>query len=83
MAIDEKQFKQLRQRADAARKARDRAEGQLESAMERLQDEFGCDTIEKAEKLARTLKKEAATAEAKYDEAVAAFEESWEAQLED
>ena len=66
-----------------ARKDRDRAEGQLEAAMERLHEEFGCETVEAGEKLARTLKAEAVTAEAAYDEAVEAFETAWEAQLED
>ena len=83
MAVDEQEFKKLRRRAQAAQQARDKAEGQLEAAMERLHDEFGCDTVKAAEAMAKDLKREAEAAEAAYDEAAASFEEAWEAQLAD
>jgi len=76
MAIDERKFKQLKQQADDARAARDRAAGQLEATMQRLKNEFDCSTIEEAEKLLVKLNKEAAKAEAEYDEAVVTFEAS-------
>ena len=83
MAIDEKQYRELKRKADSARQARDRAKGQLEATMTRLKDEFGCDTVAKAEKLATRLKKDAAKAEAAYDQAVAEFEEAWDDHLDD
>lgn len=83
MAIDEAKFKKLKRAAEEARQARDRAAGQLEAAMDRLKDEFGCDTVEEAQDLAKLLDAQAAEAEAAYDEAVEAFEEEWSEHLED
>lgn len=75
--IDEKEYKRIKRAADEARQARDRAAGHLEGVMERLREEFGCDTIQAAEKKLKTLTKEAKAAEAAYREAVEAFEEKW------
>lgn len=75
--IDEKEFKKLKQRAEDARAARDRAAGQLEGAMARLQEEFGCGTLKEAEKKAKQLSREADAAEASYNEAMTDFEERW------
>jgi hypothetical protein len=81
MAINEKEFKRLRRKAEAARVARDKAAGQLEAAMDRLQDEFGCNTVEAAEKKVAQHDREAKKAEASFEKAVAAFEEEWDDQL--
>jgi len=83
MAIDEAKFKQLKKRATDAREARDKAAGQLEATMERLETEFGCTTIKAAEKKAAKLAKDADIAEGEYDAAVEAFEGEWNAHLED
>lgn len=83
MAINEQEYRELKRKAEAARQARDRASGQLDATMERLAGEFECNTVEKAEKLATRLKKDAAKAEATYDAAVVTFEEAWDDQLED
>jgi len=81
MAIDERAFKQLNQRAQQARTARDNATGQLEAVMTRLRDEFGCETLAAAEKKAAILTKDASLAEAEFEEAVTAFEEEWHEHL--
>lgn len=82
MSIDEAEFKKLKHRAEAARQARDKASGQLDAAMERLQTEFGCNTIEEAEAKATKLKREAEKAETAYHRAVKEFEEQWDDRLE-
>ena len=81
MAIDERTFRQLKQRAQQARTARDNATGQLEAVMARLRDEFGCETLAAAEKKAVILTKEAALAETEFEGAVAEFEEEWHEHL--
>lgn len=75
--IDEAKYKSLKRRADEARQTRDKAAGQLEATMDRLQNEFGCDSVEAAQRKANQLNKEAAAAEKTYNKAVAAFEEAW------
>ena len=62
---------------------RDKAAGQLEAAMERLEAEFGCKTIEEAEKKLTKMEREMAKAEEVFNKAVVAFEEKWDAQLND
>lgn len=77
MSITEDEFRKLKRRADLAKQTRDKAEGQLEAAMDRLREEFGCKTVESAEEQLANLKAEAAEAERAYNKAVDAFEESW------
>jgi len=77
MAVNEREFKELRRQAEEAKTTRDRAAGQLEAAMARLLDEFGCKTLEEAETLLTKLEAEAATAEADYETEVAKFKETW------
>ena len=83
MAISERDFKQLQQRAQQARTAKDTAAGKLEAVMTRLQEEFGCKTLAAAEKKAASLSTEADLAESEFDLAVAEFEEEWGARLEE
>jgi len=82
MAIDEKTFTALKRKVDNARSERDRAEGQLDAAMQRLEDEFGCKSLPAAKKKLATLEREATDAEAAYEEAVAAFKEEWDGRAE-
>ncbi len=75
--IDEKEFRKLKQRADDAKEAKARAAGQLDAAMSRLEEDFGCKTIKEAEKKVKQLTKDATSAEAAYETALADFEEKW------
>ena len=59
-----------------------KAEGALEQLTDRLQSEFGCKTLEQAEKLLQKMQKEAEQAEDKYNEALSEFEEEWSEVLE-
>lgn len=75
--IDEKRFKELRRFAEEAREERDRAAGQLEAAMQRLEEEFGCKTIKEAQRKLKALQKETDAAIAEYEKQANAFEEEW------
>jgi hypothetical protein len=83
MAVDEAKFRRLKEKAETARAARDKAAGQLEATMDRLKNEFQCQTVAAAKKKASELKREAAAAEKDYNKAVASFEEAWDEHLED
>lgn len=80
--IDEQRFKQLKQRAERARQARDVATGQLEAAMEQLRTEFGCKTVNDAKKVLGQLDKEAKAAEMAFEKAAEDFESKWEGTLD-
>lgn len=81
--MDEAAYKKLKSRVEAARQTRDRAAGQLDGIMARLQTEFKCSTIEEAEKLAKKLERDAVVAEREFDEAAAQFERDWGEHLRD
>jgi len=83
MAVSEKEYKALKRKADEARQARDKAAGQLDAAMERLQVSFGCKTLEDAKRKAAELEREADKAEAAYSKAVKVFEEEWDEYLQE
>ena len=75
--IDEQEYKKLKRLAEEAQSDKDRATGQLEAAMQRLRDEFECDSLEEAEALQKRLDKEAAKTEKEYDAAREAFKVEW------
>ncbi len=81
--IDEAAYNKLKRRVDTAKQTRDRATGQLDGVMDRLKKEFGCDTIDAAEKKANQLEREAVVAERAFDEAAAKFEKEWGDHLAD
>ena len=75
--VNEVQFRQLKDKAEAAKSAKDRASGELAATMGRLKNEFGCNTVAEAQALLVTLELEAEEASMAYAEAVADFEEAW------
>ena len=77
MPIDLARYKQLKTEVDELQREINKAEGALEQLTERLQSEFGCKTLEQAEKLLRKMQKEAKQAEDEYNEALSEFEEQW------
>ena len=82
MPIDVARYEELKSEVDSLQRKADRSEGALAQLMERLKDEFGCDSLKKAEKLSAKLKLEASKAEEEYSEALERFEEKWEEVLE-
>lgn len=75
--IDEREYKRLKRQADEAQTAHDRAEGQLEAAYERLEEDFGCSDLEEAEAELKKLERAATKAEAAYNAAKDDFEEEY------
>jgi len=51
--------------------------------MGQIKEEFGCDTLEQAERKLKRLGAEREKAEAEYDEALAAFEVKWGSRLKE
>lgn len=79
--ITEAEYKRLKALADTAKSERDKALGQLDAAMTTLRDEFGCNTIEKAQKKLKELNEEADAGEEAYNAAKAKFEQDWDERL--
>lgn len=76
--MNEVEYKKLKARVEAARATRDRAAGQLDGVMARLLKDFGCSTIEQAEKLVNKLEREAAVAEREFDDAAEKFQKEFD-----
>lgn len=81
--VEEKEYKKLKKQADDAKTEHDRAAGQLEAAMSRLEEEFDCEDLVAAEKLLKKLDSEATKAEGKYEKAKTKFEEEWAERVDD
>jgi len=81
--MDEAAYAWLKRKVDTARQTRDQATGKLDGVMERLKKEFGCTTIEAAEKRARQLASEAEKAETAFEAIAAKFEEDYREHLKD
>ena len=77
---DLKQYNQLKEQVEAAQRKADKAQGALDTTMERLKKEFGCSTISAAKKKLATLDKKEKNLKEEMDEAIEDFEEKWEAE---
>jgi len=51
----------LKQEIEEAKEQRSKLQGQVEALMGQLKDDYGCDTLKKAEKLLTDMEKELAT----------------------
>lgn len=74
---------ELRTRVDELRREADRADGAYSEALRRLQTEFGCDSIEQAEKRLAKLKTEELRAAEEFDAELQTFKEKWAEELGD
>lgn len=79
--MDLKAFAALKDKVEALKAEKARAEGRLESLLARLKDEFGVDTVEDGRRLLAKLKKQADRATAEAGRALVAFNERWGEQL--
>lgn len=75
--VDVQKYNELRRRAERAKADADRAQGALDQQMKRLQEDFGCATVEEADSLLVQLQDEEKTAAEEYSKALAEFEEKW------
>jgi len=79
--IDVKEFERLRSDVSRLQREADKAAGAHAEQMKQLKKEFGCETLEDAERLLRKLEREAAKAEAKYVDALDRFRSKWNKEL--
>ena len=77
-----KDYTNLKENVEEAEREANKAEGALEQVMKRLKKEFGCTTLEAADKKYGKMKKQAESAKEKFEKAVEEFEEKWSDELE-
>lgn len=56
--MEASEFKELREKIEAAKSKKSRAEGSLEESMNRLKKEYGCNSVEEALELCDKIGKE-------------------------
>jgi len=81
--MDLDKYNLLKKKADKFKAEAERAAGALDQLMGELKKEFGCNTVEDAEKLLKKLVKEEKKAKVAYDEELERFEEKWGNRLEE
>jgi len=74
----EKKLEEMRKKLETAQRLKDQSEGKLEAAMEELEREFGCKTVDQAVKKAAQLEKEIAKERDALDKAVQALEDGYD-----
>lgn len=77
MAVDLKEYQRLKQQADNALQASQRAAGAVQQILKQLETEYECNTLEEAEALLEQEELNAQRAEEAYTAAKTAYEEAW------
>ena len=75
-------YESLRRKVEQLRREQAKAEGAWETALQRLEEEFGCKTLKRAESLLERKEQELAAAEEAFNTALEAFESKWSSILE-
>lgn len=75
------QYQSLIQKRDSLQRQQERSKGKLEQLLSQLKSEFGCDSIEAAEKELTKIKKQEEKAEREADAAMAEWENKWGGKL--
>ena len=75
------EFEKLRKTVEDAERKKERAQGSLDAALQRLKREFKISSLAEAEKMAKKLKKEAETEEAALEKDSKAFNKKWEGKV--
>jgi len=73
----EADFEKLKRTRDRLQSEVDQSKGALEETMSRLKKDFGCYTLQEAEKLLKKTDKELDKATEEFEEAMAAFQKEW------
>jgi hypothetical protein len=76
-AISEKEYNRLKSQVEDARESASEAKGALDQLKKRLQEEFGCETVEDANKLLKEMERKLDKAETEYQEAVKDYRNKW------
>ena len=83
MAIDVKEFQQLKAHVARLQREADKAEGAYAEQMNRLKTEFQCDTLEEAEAELKDMGDKLEVAERKFKKMKDKFDKDWGKVLED
>lgn len=81
--IDLKRFNELQTQCGQLQRKADQAEGAAKQLRERLAKDYGCNSLEEAERVLKRKRDELAKAETHYNEQLAAFETEWADVLEE
>lgn len=82
MPISAARFEALRKQVEQGKRDADRAQGALAQVMQEIKAEFGCKTLEEAEKLYKKMEKELARDEAELQKKVEELEGKYDERLE-
>lgn len=77
MPISVDEYQSLKAKVDNAKTEADKASGALERAKAELKREYGCDSLDEANKLLRKMEKEEKRVSGDYNKALDAFEAEW------
>jgi len=76
--ITDIEYRRLKEEVEKVRQAVDRAKGALEQLNQRLKEEFNCKSIQEAELLLKTLKKETAEAQESFEKQYSNYVKKYE-----
>ncbi len=75
--ITEAQFLELKKEYEDAMAAASRAKGAYDQLRERLRTDFGCDSLEDAQKKLRKLRESIEATEQEFNDALEAYQKKW------
>ena len=81
--MDLEKYKRLKKKVDDLQQESNRAEGQLNGLMKRLEEEHGCTTLKQADAKAIKMQDKLSALEEDFDTALEKFEEKWGDKLDD
>ena len=81
MAINLKEYDDLKSKIEKLKSNADRAEGALEQHMENLKEGFDCSSVKEAKALIKDMTEKQESVETAYDVALEEFKEKWEDKL--
>jgi SOS-response transcriptional repressor LexA len=79
--MDLREFEQIKAKVEKTKKELAKAEGVLSEHMRRLKDEFGCSSVEEAEKKLEQLQNKKVVLEEKYTKRLKKFKADWSEKL--
>jgi len=75
--INENQYRELKQEVEAARNEATRAQGALDQLIDRLKDEFECESLKEAKTLLTSLETKREEADEDFEKAFADYQKRW------
>lgn len=75
--LTEERYQQLKNQVESARTEAARAQGMLDSLLQRLKNEFGCASVKEAKVKLATLCKEHSKLEAEFETMLEDYESKW------